>query len=111
MASLILRNCIRTESLADPIAPVIELLKRCNAVRVAEYYRLPAFTNAVEFLQHLSIRLGKLKRGGGADVTAAARIVLNDFNAGKISYYTLPPKEYKAEHKIEAAVVKSVSFD
>lgn len=108
VASLVLRNCIRTESLEDPVGPVIELLKRCSVARIMEFYSLPAFTDAMEFLQLLSRRLGKLKKGGAPEVTAAARVVLSDFNAGKISYYTVPPKEYLPQHKLEASVVQSV---
>ena len=43
-------------------------------------------------------RLGKLKKGGVPDVLAAAKIVLQDWNTGKISFYTHPPERKSTEH-------------
>lgn len=34
-ASLILRNCIRLESLADPLPPIEAILRRCNKLQVS----------------------------------------------------------------------------
>ena len=35
--------------------------------------------------------MGRLKKGGVPDQMIAARIVLNDWNTGKIKYFTYPP--------------------
>lgn len=110
VASLVLRNCVRTETIEDPVRPVAEMLKRCNLAQIMEYYKLPAIADAVTFLQALARRLGKLKKGGAPDIVGAARMVLTDFNTGKISYYTLPPKDYKPTVQLESAVVASVSL-
>ena len=108
MASLVLRNCVRTETIDDPVRPVAEMLKRCNLAQIMEHYKLPAIADAVTFLQALARRLGKLKKGGAPDIVGAARMVLTDFNTGKISYYTVPPKDYKPTVQLESAVVASV---
>ena len=39
--------------------------------------------------------MGRLKKGGIPDQMVAARIVLNDWNCGKIKYHTYPPEEEK----------------
>ena len=36
--------------------------------------------------------MGRLKKGGIPDQITAARVVLNDWNNGKIKYYTYPPE-------------------
>ena len=36
--------------------------------------------------------MGRLKKGGVPDQIVAARIVLNDWNSGKIKYHTYPPE-------------------
>jgi nuclear GTP-binding protein len=46
---------------------------------------------ADRFLQLVAQARGKLRRGGVPDVGAAARLVLGDWCAGRIPYYTLPP--------------------
>ena len=37
--------------------------------------------------------MGRLKKGGVPDQIVAARIVLNDWNCGKIKYHTFPPED------------------
>ena len=64
--------------------------------------------DACRFLQHLARRLGKLKRGGAPDAMAAARVVLQDFNEGNISYFVAPPKDYKPGVQLSAQVVAEV---
>ena len=39
--------------------------------------------------------MGRLKKGGIPDQITAARVVLNDWNNGKIKYYTYPPEDEK----------------
>lgn len=90
-ASIALRNCKRIEKLDDPVGPVKEILKLCPAERLMSLYKLPNFSSVDDFLQKVATIRGKLKKGGIVDVEAAARIVLHDWNEGKIPYYTLPP--------------------
>lgn len=91
-AAAALRNCIKIENLEDPALPITEILKRCPQKQLVKLYRIPAYENVDEFLVHIATVRGKLKRGGTVDVVAAAKIVLQDWNDGKIPYFTLPPK-------------------
>ncbi|KAJ2355110.1 nuclear GTP-binding protein nug1 [Coemansia sp. RSA 2618] len=88
---MMLRNCIKVELLEDPIAPVDIIVQRCNPAALQLLYNVPAFLDTREFLIHLARQRGLLKRQGIADLIGAARIVLGDWNRGKIPYYTLPP--------------------
>ncbi|KAJ2223696.1 nuclear GTP-binding protein nug1 [Coemansia sp. RSA 1807] len=90
-AEMMLRNCIKVELLEDPIAPVDIIVQRCNPAALQILYNVPAFLDTREFLVHLARQRGLLKRQGIADLIGAARIVLGDWNRGKIPYYTLPP--------------------
>ncbi|XP_078173165.1 GTP-binding family protein isoform X2 [Carex rostrata] len=89
--SVALRNCKRIEKLDDPIAPVKEILKLCPEEKLLSIYNISQFKSVEEFLQKVATLRGKLKKGGVVDVEAAARIVLHDWNEGKIPYYTFPP--------------------
>lgn len=40
-----------------------------------------------EFYSHLASRMGRFKKGGVPDQEAAARILLNDWNTGKVSVF------------------------
>lgn len=90
--ALVLRNCIKVESLYDPVAPVETIIKRVGPEPLMVAYSVPAFDSTAEFLACLCSVRGKYKTGGVFDVETAARIVLQDWNSGNIPFYTLPPK-------------------
>ena len=102
---MFLRNCLRVEQLDDPITPVQKIVENCNPQQLMAIYGIPQFSNAQEFLLLVAKRQGKLKKGGIANFDAAARSVLNDWNQGKIPYYTAPPAIKKAAE--EASFVSS----
>lgn len=82
-----------------------EIVQRCPAQQLMTVYNIPAFAGADEFLQRVAAARGKLQRGGTADVVAAARLVLHDWNDGRIPFYTLPPARGSQEGHAAAEVV------
>jgi len=101
-----LRNCVKVERLADPIAPVCEILRRCPHEQLMVMYKTSRFEDVDDFLRQVGRIQGKLKKGGVPDMIAAARIVLNDWNSGRIPYYTSPPtRGSKADRKHATAEV------
>ena len=103
-AAAALRNCVKVETLEDPTLPISEICKRCPQKQLMSLYRIPAYDSVDEFLIQVAGVRGKLKRGGTVDVVAAAKIVLQDWNDGKIPYFTMPPKR-NSEVKGSSAVV------
>ncbi|KAI8050884.1 P-loop containing nucleoside triphosphate hydrolase protein [Syncephalis plumigaleata] len=87
----LLRNCVKLELLDDPISPVETVISRCDRQQLMMLYGLPVFNSTQEFLVLLAQQRGKLKKGGVADLEGAARSVLQDWNNGKIPFYTVPP--------------------
>lgn len=110
--ALVLRNCLKVEQLHDPVAPVATIINRVGAEPLMVAYGVPSFRTVTEFLAFMSKLRGKYRRGGSFDVEAAARVVLQDWNSGKIPFYTLPPKGPTRAH-ISASVVEkwSEEFD
>lgn len=108
-ASVALKNCKRIEKLDDPISPVKEILKLCQPQRLEILYSIPSFKrdDVDDFLRTVATVRGKLKKGGIVDVEAAARIVLHDWNQGKIPYFTMPPVRDQGES--EAKIVSDFS--
>lgn len=51
--------------------------------------------------------MGRFKKGGVPDATAAARSLLEDWNSGRIKYYTLPPEDQNNAH-ISSSIVSEV---
>ncbi|XP_071720321.1 guanine nucleotide-binding protein-like NSN1 [Rutidosis leptorrhynchoides] len=96
-AVLALRNCIKIEKLEDPVSSVMEILKLCPTEKLVTLYKIPTFSSVDDFLSKLATIRGKLKKGGILDNNAAARIILQDWNEGKITYYTMPPVRNEGE--------------
>ncbi|CDY66753.1 BnaCnng52210D [Brassica napus] len=113
-ASIALRNCKRIEKLEDPVSPVKEILKLCSTQMLVTLYKIPSFEGVDDFLYKVATVRGKLKKGGLVDTEAAARIVLRDWNEGKIPFYTMPPKREQGEHaesKIVPELAKEFNID
>jgi nuclear GTP-binding protein len=109
-AAAALRNAIRVERLEDPLPAVGEILARARKETLMELYGIPRFEDANGFLRAVATRRGKLKRGGVPDALAAARMVLTDWNTGKIPFFTMPPRRGDGTHE-QAAVVAAFSAD
>jgi nuclear GTP-binding protein len=105
-ASVALKNAIKVESLADPVTPVVAIMGRVPRQHLMLHYGIGAFADCAEFLAKLAIQLGKLKKGGVPDRDTAARIVLGDWNSGKIKYCTHPPETAAATEEASAIVAE-----
>ena len=92
-AGAILRNSVDADSIEDPIPAVEELLLRCSMESVMMTYNVPAFPkgDVMTFLAMAARAKGKVLKGGIPDKIMAARLVLKDWNKGKIPYYSVPP--------------------
>ena len=82
---------------------------RCEVSYFMDKYQIGRYKDANEFLALLAIRMGKLKRGGLPDKEKAARLILSDWNSGRIKYFSVPPELPKTE--IESAVVTTFAAE
>ncbi|ORZ27559.1 P-loop containing nucleoside triphosphate hydrolase protein [Catenaria anguillulae PL171] len=111
-AAVMLRNCVRVEALEDPITPVELILTRASKPTLMMLYTIPAFDSVQEFLFHVAKTRGKLRKGGVPDAEAAARAVLNDWNMGKIPFYSVAPKrELGGKASIVDEFAKEIDMD
>merc|ERR1711865_571539 len=101
----ILRNCTRVDKLTDTTAPVEAIIKRCQKEQLLKMYQIGMFSNVQEFLVQIAEKRGRMMKGGRPDLMAAGRTVLEDWNSGKVPFYTLPP----AAIKVSAAQASVVS--
>merc|ERR1712029_247012 len=92
-SSVALRNAIKVENLEDPVTPVEAILNRCPKEQMMLQYGISNYDDTNEFLSLVARSMGRLKKGGVPDQIVAARIVLNDWNCGKIKYHTFPPED------------------
>ncbi|XP_068630368.1 guanine nucleotide-binding protein-like 3 homolog [Battus philenor] len=107
-ASVALKNAIRVGSLKDPVTPATAILQRAHKQTLVDLYFVPQFSTPQEFFASLASRMGRYKKGGVPDQEAAARILLNDWNTGKVRYFTEPPEEQTDVH-VDAKIVSEIA--
>merc|ERR1712200_166512 len=105
-ASVALRNALKVETLDDPITPSVAILARVPRQHLMLQYKITQFKDCAEFLALLATKTGKLKKGGVPDRNKAARILLGDWNSGKIKYFTHPP-EQNPQSNLGAEIVQT----
>jgi nuclear GTP-binding protein len=89
----VLKGVVRVENLdGDSVADHIgAVLARVAPAALKRAYRIPAWTDADDFLARLARRTGRLTRGGEPDIATAAKMVLMDWQRGRLPYYAEPP--------------------
>lgn len=104
--NVVLRNCVKLDSVLDPIPPVQEIVRRCDKMKLMSIYKIARFGSDGEFIQLVAKVRGKVKKGGVLDLEMAARSVLQDWNSGKIPYYTAPPQVAESSFEEKSIVTQ-----
>lgn len=88
---IVLKGVVRVENLEDATEHVGAVLKRVKHEYLVRAYKVKSWEDTTDFLTQLARSSGKLLRGGEPDLKTAARMVLYDWQRGKIPYFSLPP--------------------
>jgi len=88
---LILKGVVRVENVKDPEHHVQGVLTRVKPEHLTKTYGVDKWTDAGHFLEMLSQQTGRLLKGGEPDIKTVAKMVLNDFQRGRLPYFVLPP--------------------
>jgi len=89
---VILHNVIRIEDIKDPIEVVSVILTKITKEQIMETYKLTSSWESTEqFLYLIGDKTKKYKKGGVVDFDKAARLIVKDWNDGKLKYCTDPP--------------------
>lgn len=89
--ALVLRNNINSTEVKDPVPPITDILNRISKEQALKLYRIADFQNAIQFLVNVAQSRGKFKKGGVADIENAARLVIEDWNSGRMNHFVPPP--------------------
>jgi len=104
-ASLVLKNSVKLQDI-DAIETVNKIVSRINPIHMMDFYGVPAFKDGDGFLFQVALAKGRMKAGGIPDLKVAARLVLQDWNCGKIKYYQEPPEIKSRPEEAEATFVQ-----
>jgi nuclear GTP-binding protein len=87
----VLKGVVRVELVENPEDYIPAVLERVKKEYMLKTYKVDDWESAEQFLEKLATRMGKLLKGREPDIAAVARIVLNDWQRGKLPFYVPPP--------------------
>lgn len=86
----VLKGVVRVELVQSPEDYIISVLERVKPEYIRKTYKINEWSDHIDFLEKLARRSGKLLKKGEPDITIVARMVLNDWQRGKLPFYVPP---------------------
>jgi len=87
----VLKGVVRVEMVQNPEDYIVHVLERVQPEHIKKTYNIEKWDDHIDFLEQLARKSGKLLKKGEPDVTIVARMVLNDWQRGKLPFYVAPP--------------------
>eukprot|EP00475_Leptophrys_vorax_P045538 TRINITY_DN947_c0_g1_i1.p1 TRINITY_DN947_c0_g1~~TRINITY_DN947_c0_g1_i1.p1 ORF type:complete len:572 (+),score=187.92 TRINITY_DN947_c0_g1_i1:56-1771(+) len=103
---ILLKGVVRIENLDDPVPHVEEVLRRVEHKYLVQIYAIEEWVDYIDFLTQLAKLRGKLLKAGEPDMTAVARLVLHDWQRGRIPWF-VPPPEISEDQETELQLRRS----
>ncbi|XP_050217149.1 nuclear/nucleolar GTPase 2 [Mercurialis annua] len=89
---IVLKGVVRVTNLHDASEHIGEVLKRVKKEHLQRAYKIKEWEDDNDFLVQLCKSTGKLLKGGEPDYMTAAKMVLHDWQRGKIPFFVPPPR-------------------
>jgi len=110
-ADTVLKGVVRIENLEDPLMYITDLLGRVKKEYVVNMYGIQNWKNAKDFIKKYARKAGKLMKGGEPDYHITSRMVLTDWQRGRLPYFECPPfdntrEEYEKHKRAKKSDVK-----
>ena len=88
---IVLKGVVRAERIKDPDFYIEPILNKVEKHVVRKFYKIPDYTDYEDFLKKLAIKSGKMKKKAEPDIERVARMVIYDWQYGRLPHHTLPP--------------------
>ena len=92
---IVLKGVVRAERIKDPDFFIGPILEKISPQVIEQIYKIEKFKDAEDFLVKLAMKTGKMKRKAEPDVETVARMVIYDWQFGRLPHHTLPPNYEK----------------
>lgn len=99
---IVLKGVVRVENIKNPDDYIPTVMERVKPEYLLKAYKIAEYTDHIDFLTKLANRTGKLLKGGEPDINTVSKMVLNDWQRGKLPYFVKPPEEKEVEGSVEA---------
>ncbi|NWU07616.1 NOG2 protein, partial [Cephalopterus ornatus] len=109
---IVLKGVVQVEKIKSPEDHIGAVLERAKAEYIRKTYKIDSWKDTEDFLEKLAARTGKLLKGGEPDLQTVSKMVLNDWQRGRIPFFVKPPNAEPGEPgpqlpALEAAVTSS----
>ncbi|XP_043267249.1 nucleolar GTP-binding protein 2 [Venturia canescens] len=86
----VLKGVVRVELINNPEDYIETVLQRVKPEYMKKTYKIEDWEDHTDFLEKLAKRTGKLLKKGEPDISQVARMVLNDWQRGKLPFFVAP---------------------
>ncbi|XWS11058.1 hypothetical protein CRYUN_Cryun38cG0051000 [Craigia yunnanensis] len=107
---IVLKGVVRVTNLEDAAEHIGEVLKRVKKEHLERAYKIKDWDDENDFLVQLCQSTGKLLKGGEPDLTTGAKMILHDWQRGKIPFFVAPPRQ-EADDSLEEPTVHGIDKD
>ncbi|XP_054477136.1 nucleolar GTP-binding protein 2 [Anoplopoma fimbria] len=90
-SDIVLKGVVQVEKIKNPEEHIGAVLERAKPEYIQKTYRIPSWTSPEDFLEKMAFRSGKLMKGGEPDISTVSKMVLNDWQRGRIPFFVKPP--------------------
>mmetsp|Transcript_29710 Transcript_29710/g.65846 ORF Transcript_29710/g.65846 Transcript_29710/m.65846 type:complete len:588 (+) Transcript_29710:106-1869(+) len=88
----VLKGVVRAERLSNPQDYVAPILDRVSKEHIVKKYGVKEWTSDYDFVCQLALLKGKLMKGGEPDCDGIAKIMIYDWQRGKLPFFVPPPR-------------------
>lgn len=88
---IVLKGVVQVEKIKTPEEHIGAVLERAKPEYIQKTYKIPTWSSDEDFLEKLAFRMGKLLKGGEPDLSTVSKMVLNDWQRGRIPFFVKPP--------------------
>ena len=89
----VLKSVVRAEKIEEPMEFIDGILQKANHDYLRDIYKVSSWKDADDFVGQCAKNYGKLIKGGEPDTKSMAKLLLMDWQRGKIPFFIPPPKE------------------
>ncbi|CAH2036533.1 unnamed protein product [Thlaspi arvense] len=90
---IVLKGVVRVTNLEDASEHIGEVLRRVKKEHLQRAYKIKDWEDDHDFLLQLCKSSGKLLKGGEPDLMTGAKMILHDWQRGRIPFFVPPPKQ------------------
>ncbi|XP_010574259.1 PREDICTED: nucleolar GTP-binding protein 2 isoform X2 [Haliaeetus leucocephalus] len=106
---IVLKGVVQVEKIKSPEDHISAVLERAKPEYIRKTYKIDSWKDTEDFLEKLACRTGKLLKGGEPDLQTVSKMVLNDWQRGRIPFFVKPPNAETGPQPpaLEAAMTSS----